>query len=383
MSRILPPLNKGINKLQKDLFRKSVDVVALKVTSQACHKAMKTLSGSLLDLPRLRNIVDENDQPARKVGKQETKGGMKLILLDLNITEPNVDSLPAQVKEFADQNGAELVKFQVHLDYDYWTSDNLEVPGSFELVGHIAHMNLRSEYLPYKSLIGEIILDKNKHVRTVVNKTDSIDHTFRFFKMELLAGENQMETEVKENNCRFQFDFSQVYWNSRLQAEHERLVQSFDIAVKVCDVMAGVGPFALPAAKNQQCLVFANDLNPNSYRYLCKNIATNKVDHLVKPYNLDGREFIKASLACLNDADVRKEMAESAIKLSKLHVKKADGKKGSPPVLAYPHEFFGDKFEIFEHYIMNLPATAIEFLARAQFVGLQATIGCASGAQYS
>jgi tRNA G37 N-methylase Trm5 len=30
---------------------------------------------------------------------------------------------------------------------------------------------------------------KNKRVRTVVNKLDSIDTQFRFFKMELLAGE--------------------------------------------------------------------------------------------------------------------------------------------------------------------------------------------------
>ena len=30
---------------------------------------------------------------------------------------------------------------------------------------------------------------KNKKIKTVVNKLDSIDTTFRFFKMELIAGE--------------------------------------------------------------------------------------------------------------------------------------------------------------------------------------------------
>lgn len=57
-------------------------------------------------------------------------------------------------------------------------------------------MNLKDEYLPWKTLIGEIILDKNPNLRTVVNKMDSIDTTFRFFKMEVLAGDDDMIAEV-------------------------------------------------------------------------------------------------------------------------------------------------------------------------------------------
>lgn len=41
---------------------------------------------------------------------------------------------------------------------------------------------------------------------------------------------------------------SQVYWNSRLEKEHERLVQGFKFTDTIVDVMAGIGPFALPAA---------------------------------------------------------------------------------------------------------------------------------------
>jgi hypothetical protein len=39
----------------------------------------------------------------------------------------------------------------------------------------------------------------------------------------------------------------QVYWNSRLEAEHTRLVQLFDPHDIIADVMAGIGPFAVPA----------------------------------------------------------------------------------------------------------------------------------------
>jgi len=44
----------------------------------------------------------------------------------------------------------------------------------------------------------------------------------------------------------------------------------------VADVFAGVGPFAVPAAK-KGCAVLGNDLNPNSAKYLLKNVEDNRV----------------------------------------------------------------------------------------------------------
>jgi tRNA (guanine37-N1)-methyltransferase len=67
-----------------------------------------------------------------------------------------------------------------------------------------------------------------------------------------------------------------VYWNSRLHTEHDRLVQLFQPEDVVVDVFAGVGPFAIPAAK-KGCAVLANDLNPNSAKYLLKNVQDNRV----------------------------------------------------------------------------------------------------------
>lgn len=63
---------------------------------------------------------------------------------------------------------------------------------------------------------GEVIMDKTPSVRTVVNKVATIDNTFRNFHMELLAGEDNLVTDARENGCTFHMDFAKVYWNPRL-----------------------------------------------------------------------------------------------------------------------------------------------------------------------
>lgn len=74
----------------------------------------------------------------------------------------------------------------------------------------------------------------------------------------------------------FRFDYSKVFWNSRLSTEHERLVNLFEPGEMVCDVMAGVGPFAVPAGK-KGVFVWANDLNPYTDGCLREAIKLNKV----------------------------------------------------------------------------------------------------------
>lgn len=115
-------------------------------------------------------------------------------------------------------------------------------------------------------------------MRTVINKTDEVgtENEYRTFSYELLAGEDDMNVEVNEENCIFQFDYAKVYWNSRLNTEHRRLVSMFKPGEAICDVMAGVGPFSIPAGK-KRCFVWANDLNPASFKSLETAVTRNKV----------------------------------------------------------------------------------------------------------
>jgi len=139
-------------------------------------------------------------------------------------------------------------------------------------------MNLRSQFLPYKYHIGAVVLSKGatQGIKTVINKLDIIDSTYRNFQMEVIAGEENFIVTQSHLDCSFTFDFSKVYWNTRLSTEHRRLVDMFEPGEGVCDVFAGVGPFAIPAGK-KRVFVIANDLNPDSYTSMQENIKTNKV----------------------------------------------------------------------------------------------------------
>ena len=112
--------------------------------------------------------------------------------------------------------------------------------------------------------------------------------------MEVLAGDDDLNVEIVESNCQFRFNYGKVYWNSRLQAEHNRLVKEIlkrPQPIIVADMMAGVGPFSIPLAKSH-ATVYANDLNPDSYQYLVANAALNKLSSKHVASNLDGREFM-------------------------------------------------------------------------------------------
>ncbi|KAF9967994.1 tRNA(m(1)G37)methyltransferase [Mortierella alpina] len=374
-----PAIQRGLMTLDRSLFKKSVSVMAIRIPASMTMECRKVLGNDMLLEPKIRNVVASDDGEKSK----------RLVLLSLSIKDEGLEGASEATKVFIKENGVAVTKSEFSVEYDHWTADEIlrailpeeiidEAPSSFTTVGHIAHMNLKDEYLPYKNLIGQVILDKNPNLKTVVNKMDSIDTTFRFFKMEVLAGEDNMIAEVRESGCRFKFDFAQVYWNSRLHTEHERLVKMFKPTDAVCDVMAGVGPFAMPAAK-KGCMVYANDLNPVSYKYMLENKTLNKLKNNLHIYNLDGREFVRKAVADLEKSGYQRPPEAPVV------VKGKKGAANTAPQAPAPtptteqvpkSESAAPGFKTFDHFVMNLPATAIEFLDafRGLFQGREAQI---------
>ncbi|CBQ67703.1 related to met-10 protein [Sporisorium reilianum SRZ2] len=343
----------------------------------------------------------------------------RILLLNVPSASPTPDIVLSTI---AKHNLEHIPAFPLSLGYDHLSSDQIleallpspivstdGVPTGFTIVGHIAHLNLLDVYLPFRFLVGHVMLSKHTGtLRTVVNKLDSIDAEFRFFQMELLAGEADFTARVSESDCMFEFDFRNVYWNSRLHAEHMRLIKQCRPGQVLADVMAGVGPFAVPAAK-RGTWVLANDLNPSSYDSLVRNGRANKVlledgaargvDGGMVATCMDGREFVRWSMAETwqrafagrpvgfdgDDADredeslresARKALKERAKHNRHLHAARQAGTDTPAPLpIAQPDRHTARR--LVDHFVMNLPATALEFLDafRGAYTHLASLVG--------
>ncbi|KAI6136397.1 Met-10+ like-protein-domain-containing protein [Pisolithus sp. B1] len=357
-----PPIHRWMkDDLDRSVFQKSITVLAARIPAQETTTLLKSdvLRRYIMDVPKIRSVVWDPS------GAQ----GQRLVLLKV----PTEASLSPEARIFLTEHSAELVDHTIRLNYDYWTADDIlqavlpeellsGSPTGFSVTGHIAHLNLNEEYLPYKKIIGKVILDKNPAIKTVVNKIDNIDSKFRFFKMELLAGEPNFVVEHHESNCRFTFDFSKVYWNSRLHTEHDRLVQLFKPEDVVADVFAGVGPFAVPAAR-KGCAVLANDLNPDSAYFLSTNIVKNNVVDLVRASCEDGRDFIRDAILNVMENPFPPYFGP---KLSRLKEKKLrrdqQALEQSSQDSVYPLPPTLPPRNVVTRFVMNLPDSALDFL---------------------
>ncbi|KAL7425173.1 tRNA(m(1)G37)methyltransferase [Cryptotrichosporon argae] len=287
---VLPPRRPDMRVLDKTAFDVELDVLAARVRAGriSAVRSSPVMWGHVLAIDRVKAIVADPDSAWRR----------------LFLNAASVDELPDAVRAFLAGEGAEYVRDHIKLGWEHWTAPQIldavlpfagegDTPTSYSQAGHLAHMNLRDEWLPYKHIIGEVILDKaSGGLRTVVNKLNSIHAEYRYFDMEVIAGEPDFVATVSENGCQFTFDFSRVYWNSRLSFEHERVLALLRPGEAVADVMAGVGPFAVPAAR-KGCYVWGNDLNPESAKWMRANRVANKVETHLRVSEIDGRAFIR------------------------------------------------------------------------------------------
>ncbi|KAJ0745386.1 putative tRNA (guanine(37)-N(1))-methyltransferase [Helianthus annuus] len=374
---------KNCEMLDESKFDLQLKLWALRIPRELCKVATKLLNGHMLDRPRIKPITeDPNSEKTRYV------------ILSEKVQNPDLSDIPTQkLNELEKLCKIETVPYTLTLGYSYWGADHvlkqvlppgLEVPSSFETIGHIAHLNIPDELLPYKDVIAKVIYDKNHpRIQTVVNKVGSIANEFRVPKFEILAGKPDMATEVKQYGATFKLDYGLVYWNSRLEHEHIRLVNKFDQGDIICDMFAGIGPFAIPAAQ-KGCFVYANDLNPDSVRYLKINADVNKANNNIRAYNMDARVFmsrlmtvpdgesevVDSSLVSSGTCNVQENMKANteeknsengSLNCVDAHVAvKTKGSKNKR--IKTSVSFTNKSWEHIDHVIMNLPASALQFL---------------------
>ena len=340
-----------LNFLRKRQFNtlKNLDLIENNLNPPVCVKGMKVIDKEKfvknIKLPIIEatceNLIDIRKHFIKylltsKEKKILSKSGFsyngKLLVMNPKYLEPD-NNFFAIIENFKEKQCFKLKYAPVQLNYNCWSFQDIvnaifpenKNIGSVCMFGHVVLMNLDQCNDSYKYIIGEIMLDKSKSSTLVMNKV-KVQGKFRIYSFETLAGNGSTFVSFCLNGIHYEFDIKKVFWNSKHQREYEILASKIEENDILFDVMAGVGPYALHAAKKKKAFVFANDLNTDAYEYLIGNSLKNNVENLIKCYNYDAEVFIKTIF--------RNEILQQWL----------------------------NKFKKKVHVVMNLPVSAIDYV---------------------
>ena len=198
-----------------------------------------------------------------------------------------------------------------------------ELISAFDQIGEIIIVRIPDSLLAKKKIIGKALLDEVKIVRSVFYQASAVEGEFRTRSLEILAGEDNTETEYKEFGCRFTVDVKNAFFSPRLSTERERIANLIQNGEVMTNMFAGIGMFSIMAAKKKKCTVYSLDINPIASKLCETNIGLNKLTGNIISINGDASEIIKEQLMNKSDRTLMllpersDEFLESAINTTK------------------------------------------------------------------
>ena len=158
------------------------------------------------------------------------------------------------------------------------------LPRRLRRLGHVAILWLDPAAIRFKKQIGEVVLQYDSRIQSVLLRTAAISGPYRQPAVELIAGSTNTATKFRENGVTFHLDPMKVMFSVGNKAERARMSQLGSDEC-VVDMFAGIGQLSLPmAVHSQPQIIHTIEWNPDAFHYLSLNIKANKVSHIVKPH---------------------------------------------------------------------------------------------------
>jgi len=168
---------------------------------------------------------------------------------------------------------------------------------SYDIVGDIAVIRVSEVLEPRVHTVAEVILQTQKHVKTVLHQVGPVAGDFRLRELEWVAGEKKTETVCKEFGCVFRVDLENCYFSPRLSYERVRIAKLVQPNEVIVNMFAGVGCYSIIIAKHS-CpeKIYSIDLNPIAVQFLKENARLNRVETHVQPILGDAKKIIEERL---------------------------------------------------------------------------------------
>ncbi|UCE36001.1 MAG: class I SAM-dependent methyltransferase family protein [Thermoplasmata archaeon] len=169
------------------------------------------------------------------------------------------------------------------------------LPRKWELIGDVLLMKIPVELEPLREDIA-CAYAKELGAKTVLQDM-GITGNLREPKVELLWG-SETETIHKENGVSFKLDCARLMFSSGNIDERIRMATIAEKDEIVVDMFAGIGFFSIPiAVHSKPRKIYACELNPAAYDYLCESVQINDVGDIVNPVLGDNRNFQREGIA--------------------------------------------------------------------------------------
>ncbi len=189
-----------------------------------------------------------------------------------------------------------MSKFLKKLLKGVLADEDLEkVYSSFDMIGDIAIIKIPDSLLTKKNVIGEVILESIKNLKTVFLQSSSVSGEYRLRGLEVIAGCEKYVTYYREYGCKFLVNVATSYFSPRLSTERLRISNLVSTGEIVVNMFAGVGTFSVIMAKKHQIKVYNIDSNLDAYILSIMNSKINRLKDRVFSIHGDSQEVLRSN----------------------------------------------------------------------------------------
>ncbi|MFB6298021.1 MAG: class I SAM-dependent methyltransferase family protein [Salinirussus sp.] len=227
---------------------------------------------AVIEALRAEGVYDD-DRPVR-----EANEGAVTVPLTAPPRETDVDEITRRTGDNRTHTLAD------HLRKRGWTEAEIEdAPGSWAVVGSVVLVDAAG--VASRAELGEALLALHGGADTVLDR-GGIEGPHREPEVEVVAGEGDTRTVHSEHGTEYALDLAEVMFSPGNKAERARIGEAVERGERVLDCFAGIGYFALPAARAGG-RVTAVERNPTAFEFLLENAVRNGVTDRLEAYRGD------------------------------------------------------------------------------------------------